>query len=192
MKSLDEIWHRIIAWHDNNTYPGKFRLQPGATEEQIRTIEDTIDQHLPEDVRDSFLVHNGGYDSWLLYHGELLSIEGLLEQWEMYTHWQTDEHWGLGEEWRPFDIEGPIKPIWWNPKRIPLTDNSGDHIMIDLDPPENGKYGQVLEHDHEVGPTRVLADSWYEWLRQIANDLEAGKYIYVEEEDIVALPGMYN
>jgi hypothetical protein len=30
------------------------------------------------------------------------------------------------------------------------------------------------------------------FLNQLANDLEAGKYVYVKAEDGVALPGMYD
>jgi cell wall assembly regulator SMI1 len=89
-------------------------------------------------------------------------------------------------------IDGPIKPIFWNTKRIFVTDSSGDHLTLDLDPPEEGHYGQVLDHRHEVGPRSVLAPSWSAFLSQLADDLEAGKYIYVEEENTVALPGMYN
>ena len=58
-----------------------------------------------------------------------------------------------------------------------MTDNSGDHWTLDLDPPEDGAYGQILDHSHEVGPTQVLARSWTELLSQLVVDLENGKYL---------------
>jgi cell wall assembly regulator SMI1 len=64
--------------------------------------------------------------------------------------------------------------------------------MLDLDPAEGGTYGQIVDHSHEVGPTSLLAVSWSEWLAQLADDLEAGKHVYLEEEKTVAPLGMYD
>ncbi len=89
--------------------------------------------------------------------------------------------------WIPREINGPIKPIFWNPRRIYITDNSGNHLTLDLDPPEDGTYGQILDHDHEVGPTVVVAPSWSALLRQLVEDLESGKYIYFEQFGTLAL-----
>lgn len=95
----------------------------------------------------------------------------------------------LYPDWQPTDISGPIKPIWWNTKRIHLTDNSGEHLTIDLDPPPNGRRGQII-HLGDVGPTKVLATSWSAFLTQLADDLEAGKYFYDEKEGTVLQLGM--
>src|ERR1700677_3273303 len=99
----------------------------------------------------------------------------------MYSAWQAKGEYATGD-WRAHDIKGPIKPVFWNKRRIYITDNSGDHLTLDLDPPENGRYGQVLHHSHEVGPTKVVAASWSDFLNQLAIDLESGKYIYFEYE----------
>jgi cell wall assembly regulator SMI1 len=58
-----------------------------------------------------------------------------------------------------------------------VTDNSGDNWTLDLDPPEAGVYGQILDFSHEVGPMKVLAQSWTELLAQLVVDLENGKYL---------------
>ena len=112
----------------------------------------------------------------------------------MYRDWQARGEYAIpgGEDWTTSAIEGPIKPIFWNVKRLFITDNSGDHLTLDLDPPPRGQYGQVFNHSHEVGPEKVLAPSWSAFLTELADDLEAGTYVYVEEEDTVALPGMYD
>ena len=64
--------------------------------------------------------------------------------------------------------------------------------MLDFDPGEGGTFGQIIDHSHEIGPRSLLAASWSEWLHQLADDLEAEKYVYVDEEQTVAPPGMYD
>lgn len=81
-------------------------------------------------------------------------------------------------DWKVRDCHGPIKPIFWSAKRIPVTDNSGDHLILDLDPPADGVNGQVIHHSHEVGPLQVLASSWADFLANLVDDLESGKYYY--------------
>ena len=78
-----------------------------------------------------------------------------------------------------------MKPIWWNSRRLPLTDNSGDHIFADFDPGETGRSGQILEYGHEEGTSRILASTFEQWLTSIAEKLEAGGFRYDEEEETV-------
>jgi len=186
---LEAAWQRIRDWHEEHTAPGMFQLAPPAKKAEIDRLEAAIGTEFPSDVRKSFQLHNGTKDSFVLWHGPVLSLDEILRKWKTYEEWQRTNDWGLQA---PFEVIAPIKPVSWNPKRIPLTDNSGDHLMLDLDPAKSGHYGQILEHSHEVGPMKVVAASWSEWLQQLANDLEEGKYVYVEAEETVALPGMYD
>jgi cell wall assembly regulator SMI1 len=191
--NISSSLNRIAAWYEANTRPGKFRLASGASDEEVASFENAIGARLPDDVRESFTLHNGGLDhTSILWYGELLSLSQILQRWRTLCEWQAEDGWGLGDAWKPEEIQGPIKPSWWNPKRIPLVDNDGDFLILDLDPPGNGQHGQIIEHSHETGPASVLADGWSQWLTMVANDLEANKYVYVEEEDTVAPPGMYD
>jgi cell wall assembly regulator SMI1 len=97
--------------------------------------------------------------------------------------------WGLGDAWKPFDVRGPIKPHGWTPKRIPLLDADGVHIMHDLDPAEDGSNGQVIDHSHEIGPKSLLAARWLAWLNHLADDLEVAN---AAAEETVAPRGMYD
>ncbi len=165
MQHISETWKRIVAWHAANTPGGTFCLADGATEAEVCSFESMIGSPLPEDIRESLLLHNGGEDAWLVHYGELLSLAGMTQQWHLYRQLrEADPDGGL----EPRCIEGPIKPVWWYPKRVHLTDNSGDHIMADCDPAGGGRYGQIIEHSHEIGPTKVLAWSWREFLAQLA------------------------
>jgi cell wall assembly regulator SMI1 len=189
--SVRASWKRITDWHDGNARRGRFPLARGAPPEQVDALERTIGARLPDDVRESYLLHNG--TGWLLTYGEVMPVEGVEAMWRRYDQWQRENGYGLGADWQPDQLSGPIKSIWWNRLRIPVTDNGGgDPVMIDLDPAEGGTRGQVIKFSHEVGPVRVLAPSWAEWLRGIADGLEAGKYVYIESEDTVAPPGFYD
>jgi cell wall assembly regulator SMI1 len=181
-RTIAESWNRIVAWLADHAPGYPFDLNPGADEKSIASFETDIGLELPGDFKESLRLHDGGA-CWLPpIYGDFLRIDRILEQWATYRTWQEEEGYGLGDEWIPAAIEGPIKPIWWNPRRIYITDNSGDHLTLDLDPPEDGVYGQILEHSHELGPVRVLAVSWSEFLQKTVEDLESGKYVYFENE----------
>ncbi len=189
--SVLESWQRIVAWYKENTYPNMLSLNAGATEEEIEAFQREIGLSLPDDFRESLLLHNGG-DCGLLWYGELLTLDGVLRQWAMYKDWQRSGEYATAD-WKVEDsIDKHIRPVFWDSFRLPLTDNSGDHLMLDLQPASGGDVGQIFSHSHEVGPEQVLASSWSEFLTKVVTDLEAGKYVFVEEEDVVAPPGMYD
>jgi len=83
-------------------------------------------------------------------------------------------------DYLPPDIKG-VKRVYWNPRRIPVTDNSGFHVMLDLDPTADGQYGQAIEFAEE-GPTKVIAASWADYLDGLANGLESRKLVFVDGE----------
>jgi cell wall assembly regulator SMI1 len=181
-KSVAESWSRIEAWYAENAYSlDRSSLAAGATAGTIRRFEKSIGAQLPEDFKESVRIHDGG-GWWVPWrHGELLSLDGILKQWTMYCEWQAKGKYAT-DDWRPLMVKGPIRPVFWNKRRIYVTDNSGDHLTLDLDPPESGAYGQVLDHSHGVGPTAVVASGWGEFLRNLVEDLESGKYVYLEDE----------
>ncbi|RYX80736.1 glucan biosynthesis protein [bacterium] len=185
METIVSAWKRIAAWYDANTPEGTLVLAPGASEEEIVHLENTIGFRLPDDLRASFAVHNGvTNEAFLLYHGELLSLKGVLQEHQGRLQWQREDGYGVGPDYEPRDIESssPIKPVFWNPLRLPLTDNSGNAVMSDFDPAPGGQWGQIIAFDHEVGPQRVLGPSFGQWLTSLAEGLENGEYTWIEEE----------
>ena len=180
--SIRETWYRIRSWHKKITPPATFRVNRGTTERRLARFEETLGTSVPSEFRDSYLAHNGTGESWLLYHGSLLSLDGILRFWNRYKLWQREKGYGVGEDWVPHNINGPIKPLWWNVRRLPITDNGGgDPVTVDLDPANGGTVGQIIKVNHEVGPTNVLATDIGAWLEEIATGLEAGRYVYSEE-----------
>lgn len=183
-RTVAESWQRIEAWYDEHAFSISGVLADGASEEQIAAFEKEIGAQLPDDFKESVRVHDGG-NWWVPWrHGDLLSLSRIIEQWKMYSEWQAKGDYAT-DDWQADEIEGPIKPVFWNKQRIYISDNSGDHLTLDLDPPEDGAYGQILDHSHEVGPTEVVAKGWAEFLRGLVNDLESGVYVYIEADGSV-------
>ncbi|KAH3674522.1 hypothetical protein WICPIJ_009560 [Wickerhamomyces pijperi] len=71
----------------------------------------------------------------------------------------------------------------WN--WIPLvTDNSGNHIAIDLNPDVKGTYGQVILFGRDYDTKFVIAKNWGDFLLSFTNDLGQGNFYFdVEEEE---------
>jgi cell wall assembly regulator SMI1/predicted DNA-binding WGR domain protein len=174
--TIREDWKRIADFARENFPEGVFRLAEGATQEQIDAAEAILGFPLPDDVRESYRVHNGSLETSFAIIGELSSIEVVARDFAQRRSWPEDG-WGT-----PDAIEGPIRPVWWDTSRVQLTESgSGDGLTIDLNPAEGGTWGQVIHHDHEVGPRCVYAPSWGSFLKRIADDAEAGKIVYDED-----------
>src|ERR1043165_2140641 len=127
--NLASIWQRIVKWHGAHVTANVFQPAPGASSRQIAALEATLGLPLPDDFRQSCSIHDGLNGGFLLYHGELLALDGISRAWQAQRQAYGDEF----DEYEPLDLEGPVKKIWWNRKRIHVTDKDGDHLTLDLD-----------------------------------------------------------
>jgi cell wall assembly regulator SMI1 len=169
---MDECWIRIETWLRQHAPPIYAALQPGASEDHIRRAEAQLGVSLPDDMRTSYAIHDGSGFSGL-FPFPLLSLNGVVAQWNNWKGWLEQGKF-VGWESTP---QGAVKTDWWNIRWIPFThDGGGNHQCLDLDPPDGGNVGQVINFDHEVGATEVLADSFGSFLAAFADDLEAGHF----------------
>jgi cell wall assembly regulator SMI1 len=188
MSDLRHVWQRIAQWHQENL-PEALRdggrqqefLSVGASGGELTDAEQVMGLVLPADIRESYRLHDGSQNGYAIlpwgYH--LLSLAGVVASWRM---WQSHVAEGMWVEVAT-DPEGPIRPVHWNHRWVPIShNNGGDHQCVDLDPAPGGKAGQVIAFNHEVGPVRVLADGFGAWLGAYAAGLEAGRYRYDSEE----------
>ncbi|AQZ17405.1 SMI1 (YGR229C) [Zygosaccharomyces parabailii] len=77
-----------------------------------------------------------------------------------------------------------IQPVYAHPGWIPLvTDHAGNHIAVDLAPAPSGKYAQVILFGRDFDTKYVIADNWGDFLLAFANDLEAGNWYLVDDND---------
>ena len=137
-RSVAESWARIVEWLKEHAPSYPFPLQPGTLASAITAFEDTIGLKLPDDFRDSLRMHDGGHECWLPGRGDLHSLDRILRDWKMYRAAQQEGKYAVPEHWMwtPTRLQGPIRSVFWNTKRIFITDNgSGDHLTLDPIPP---------------------------------------------------------
>lgn len=152
-----ELWGRVIAkgGGDAAEYTKQLNLLPGASDEELDRLADTLAVVLPPELREFYKVHNG--QKWVI--GSMCFVRNLtLSPIDQIIHdWKLNNEDFEPEGLKP-DIDAAIKPLLWNPRWIPIASNGGgDHVCIDTDPTEEGTVGQVLYFYHDDGMRSVEA-----------------------------------
>ncbi|MCA1995338.1 MAG: SMI1/KNR4 family protein [Coleofasciculus sp. S288] len=188
------IWDRIENWLGVNASKVLEGLQPGATQEEIQQVEDFFNVQLPEDVQESYRIHNGQYQGAysLFPHVEFLSLNAMIERWKIW--WSVGNE---GFEYREWDIDKGVWRGWCHPKWIPLTyESNGTCQCLDLAPEPGGKVGQIIIIEWQEPTRAIVAPNFKTWLTEFATELEYGEYVFsengyglVDRADLVILEG---
>jgi hypothetical protein len=126
-----ESWRRIESWLDDHLPGAKATLRPGVSEADLDRYEATIGRPLPDDVRESWFIHDGqghiseeAYDDLetpipeslglffglelnpLLDSTDCLSPRSVLAEWR----WWKEFIGGDPDEWSDFDEECTSSP----------------------------------------------------------------------------------
>jgi|SRR5579863_3120862 len=185
MDTIQLLWQRIEAWMNAQAPRSRQKLLPGASEMEIQLAETTMGCIFPEDFKASYRLHNGGYTIDMVTEMDILSLKDIIAEWLMLKELAEIGTWSdrvpyyfTGKVVQSGWQTGPIQPFWWNLHWIPFgRDRAGNVCCLDLTPAIGGIIGQIIDWDHEVGPSRVLASSILELLSTFVNDLEAGVYV---------------
>lgn len=178
--AIDQLWQRIEAAWRRLSFPSGPDLAPGASEQAITALERLLDVTFPEDVRASYRRHDGGYSVELVSTMEVLPLGGIAEWWQILEELRHDDTW-VGQAPYYFTEQvvrsgwqtGPIQPVWWHLRWIPLAaDITGNLACLDLAPAAGGTVGQIIDRDHEAGPSRVLFPSFAGLLVAVAEQME--------------------
>ncbi|GAA0595167.1 SMI1/KNR4 family protein [Streptomyces crystallinus] len=178
--AVASVWEDIEQWYA--AQGGPHLLLPPARDEQIDSVEATLGVQLPEEVRTSLRRHDGTADGgWP--KGRLLSCDGILSETGVWRELLAD---GTFDDLKGFHSGGKaLKPGWWNTGWVCVdADGAGNGSALDLSPGPEGKVGQVIDMDHEVGPSGPIAGDFVGYLRDIAARLEEFSVVdgqYVEE-----------
>jgi cell wall assembly regulator SMI1 len=181
---LRDIWERIEASFQSQAPGELWRLTSGATEDQIVDLESQIGQRLPDDIRQSYAVHNG-VNGYVVPAGQILSEFNFLLNLKSIASAMIRGRVMLngGESRIPNPI-GPVKRVWWSLGWVPIVgEGTGDYLCIDLDPPPDGSVGQVFDFGHEYGPTGVLFPDFRSYLERYCADLESGAIRFDDESE---------
>lgn len=191
--SVGASWQRIEAWLQANAPHIYESLQPGASDEEIADVEGKLGMKLPDDVKESYRIHNGqnddavngmfpappspyGFEPGYLLH-EVMGIYGEWDEWKELVEGGDFD----GDKSEP---QPGIRDNWFHLGWLPFTTNGGgDSHCIDLDPAPGGTHGQIITMNHEMGERQLIAPSFGAWLQQLADDMEAGRCI-IEDGDV--------
>ena len=152
-------------------------LPSGASAAELEQAERQLGFALPPDLRVSLAIHDGSGRLWLSEYGPLLPVAGIVRNWDMLTALWWDEERDGPPDCGPTAVSicGPIRPHWWHRRWVPFVWNvQGDHLCVDLAPPDTGVAGQVITWYHNTGPEEVVAAGYDEFLGRIAEALAAG------------------
>src|SRR5690349_20028435 len=116
---MKTIWNRMEAWLETNASQVRRGLNPPATQTQIAQAEAILGISFPQDIRDTFLIHNGqaSDNPWLLDGWEFMSVERIVDEWKVWK----DLLDGGDFDGITTVSEGHTVTDWWIPLWIPLT-----------------------------------------------------------------------
>jgi cell wall assembly regulator SMI1 len=181
MDAIDQSWRRIETTSRRHAPPTWPQLAAGASEEAIDQLEAELGVSLPQDFRTSYRLHDGGYTMQLVTPMGILPLEQIAQCWQALAELLQDEKWAghppyyfTEEVVRAGWQAGPIQPVWWHRRWIPFgEDIFGNLSCLDLAPAMGGTMGQIIDWDHECGPSRVLFQSFQHLLGALADQLES-------------------
>lgn len=177
---IDATWLRIERWLAQSAPEAKDCLAAGLTPEQLADLERELGAELPDQVRAWFSRCGGqAQHQSLLPRWELSRPDDVVSTWRMHASLKED---GLFDDEADIQATGAVRAEWWNAGWIPVaTDAAGNLLCIDLAPAAGGCVGQVIEWMHDWPERRVLAPSLCKFLAQIADDLDSGRAVVVED-----------
>ncbi len=153
MNSIAESWSRIQRWLDNNA-PKDVRLPEGTTADVLDEVEIQLGIRLPDQMRKSYLQHDGSDQIWIFDQGYLMPLlrpQHLPKRKRVLYDEVVDssqfmrnmlDNGNFDDPGFVSEPTGPIKTDWWLDKWLPITSNSsGDHLCVDLSPAKGGKEG---------------------------------------------------
>lgn len=193
-RHVQTIWKRIKDWLNIHAPELTSLLQPGASEEDIQQTEALLNVTFPEDIRESYRIHNGSgglfpQSHFIVKSHALLSLKEMADYWRMYVPTveepypdePTDldpEFYDESENWRTglfLQQDSRIMLEEYDQKLIPFLRWFDEEVLcFDTDPVHN-TYGMIIEYDPQSGFS-FYASSWRDLLSSFAGDLEAGKY----------------
>jgi cell wall assembly regulator SMI1 len=176
--SVATTWQRFEKWLAKNLPEAVVTLNPPATKKKLTALEKAIGASLPDDFRESYLIHNGQDDSkyiaGIIYGLELLPTDGIINNWKGWADLESMPE--LDEDTKSIPAKF-VQPYYFHRGWIPFThDSGGNHLAIDLSPDTGGVVGQVIVFGRDDMKHYVLARSFSEFLRLILDSLEAGNF----------------
>ncbi len=186
MQTVSKSWRTIEHFYKSHAKPVYRALGKPVSDSKLKNFERKLPAKLPRDFVQSLRIHNGVRGSYLgsvelqfINCWELLPLDAIQQEWKMMTDLQDE----CGFKGDNDSVGKRIKnDAHWRRGWVPFLHENGNKVFIDLDPGPKGKIGQVVEWSNSGSfPSQVWADSFGEWLEQLAAALERG--VKIDDED---------
>jgi len=161
------LWQRIFdkGTSEEADFIEKLCLNHEATEVDFFMLEKALSVIVPNEMKSFYEIHNGQtwkFETECIFRNlTLIPISDIIRAWRF-----LEDEFNI-DNYRDLELESDefVKPYFWNPKWIPIAENSGgDYLCLDTDPAEKGDFGQVLYYFHDEGFREVEAKSLYEFI----------------------------
>ena len=172
---MQDKWNQITTQLTTHNATDLIHLNPGATDEQIKALEDVIGLSLPESMKSFYRIHNGQSGGFGLFFGlAFLPLESIAENWQEWTDllFMNEDEDILDS--MASEPEGYVKTLYANSKWIPFThDQSGNHMGVDFDPDTEGTAGQVITFGRDDDIKVVKANSFEAYIEKFIDELNS-------------------
>lgn len=168
--TIHELWDQIDAWYAENA-PEEQPLNDGASDDDIARVESILGVQLPDEIKASLRRHDGS-DEECWATGTLASCEDMISDTEIWREIEAKH-----ADDAAFVSESPeLKEGWWRDGWVMIDrDGAGNGNAVDLDPSDQGSHGQLIDMDHEVGPSLSYAN-YVEYLEDCLAELQKGRW----------------
>jgi cell wall assembly regulator SMI1 len=162
-------WEKLEEWLKANKRAVLADLNPPADDAAVRDLQSKLRVLLPDDFIGCLKIHNGqrGEAEPLFGADAFLPSRRVLMSWSTWNDLLEGGDFD-GQEARP---DGTVKPVWWSAGWIPFASNGGgDYLCLDMDPPTQGKMGQIIRVYHDVADRIVIAPGFGPWFDRFVNE----------------------
>lgn len=180
MSELENLWTEIIAWFRAQGAPDYQDLTPGkygASAEEITQLERKMEREVPEDFKEHLRFFNKYYCVDFLEYSNF-DIQHMLEHRDCFNMLKADGAFEESERHME-PSHRRVRHTWWHEFWLPFAeDGGGNLICLDLDPSDEGTFGQIFFWERDAGPCIPEACSFTEFVRQCRDEILSGKYEY--------------
>ncbi len=158
-------------------------LNPGASDIQIDNVEKSIGFKIPQEVVELYKIHDGQSGDIGLFCGlPFLSLSEAMLEWETWKEVFDEGFTDLDTNIISIP-SGYIKEVYANKYYFPISkDYGGNNIVIDMDPDERGRVGQIINSGRDEEMRYVIGLSLTDFIKFIIHQLE-NKNIRIEKDE---------
>ena len=180
---MDDSWQRILAWVEEQAPDLLDFLAPPADRAELTEAETRLAMRFPTVLRAFYALQNGTTAFAVLpaLDADQSAFGPLPLEEIQFIEIDEDDDDAPAEE--DFEVDAGVRREFWNPGWLPFAaaGDRGDYLMLDLAPARGGRFGQVIEWRHDTNERRLAAPSLEALLRDVADGMEAGRYVYSRE-----------